>query len=570
MNKISLMVLLLTLIWNSPCVYGQKVQENVDAQSVYAPVVIGSRESGVILMPDGSLKRFISEGLGGGKFRNYSLTSKDGVSWGNRTFEFEGIRATLPLLDQDGEYHFFPMVVRQLEEQRKVAVNYFIDVWHVRSTHGGTRWEKGKRIFEGYVGSINNVTQLSNGRIILPFAQWVGGRPTAPPYGANEVTCVYSDDGGATWEQSPARLKAPAYTDFNGSGYGACEPVIIELLDGRVYMLARTETGVLYESWSPDGVNWEPLKPSRFLSTDAPAAFLRLADNRIILFWNGGEKPPRHNGDGVYGGRDAVHAAISSDEGKTWKGFREIYRDPSRNLSPPSYGDRGTAYPMPYLGADGKVIVLAGQGRAGATVMFDPDWLEETSASTKLNDGIEAWSVFKHFGPAKRHWRDRTQGAVLVDHPTQPESKVLHVRRPDEKSGDGALWNFPMSRKGTLKMRMKLNNGFQGASVVLLDRFFNPTDLTGDAEAIARLSIQADGKLSLREKVGLGEWHTLQFKWDLDNRICVVSVDNEEKVFLKPNYRDPLGINYIRIRSVAESLDTNGLLIESIEVEIQQ
>jgi hypothetical protein len=544
-------------------------QENIDARRVYAPVILASRQSGVVLLPDGTLKRFVSEGLGDGLFRNYSVTSPDGVTWGGRTFEFEGLRANLPLLDKDGEYHLFPMVVRQPEETRKIAVNYFIDVWHVRTREDGTKWEPAQRIFEGYVGSLNNVSQLSNGRIIVPFAKWIGGRKTSPPTGANEVICVYSDDGGATWRESPGGLTAPAYTDFNGSGYGACEPVIIELTDGRVYMLARTETGVLYESWSPDGVNWEPLKPSRFLSTDAPAAFLRLPDKRILLFWNGCEKPQRVNGDGVYGGRDAVHAAISSDECKTWKGFREIYRDPSRNQTPPATGDRGTAYPMPYLGAKGKVIVLAGQGRAGATLLFDPDWLEETHHASDFSDGVMTWSVFKHFGPAKRWWRDRAQGAVVINHPDAPDAKVLHLRRPDEKPGDGGVWNFPMGRKGDLRMRVKFQAGFQGASITLMDRFFNPTDTTCEKEAIVALKIDEAGKIALRESISLAEWHDLDFQWDLNNRTCVVSVDHTPRVYLKPAYRDPLGINYLRVRSTAEEIDTAGILIESVEVDIE-
>ena len=70
----------------------------IDVQSVYAPVVLAPRQSGVILMPDGSLKRFVTVGLGEGKFRNFSLTSADGITWGNRKFEFEGLRANLCLL----------------------------------------------------------------------------------------------------------------------------------------------------------------------------------------------------------------------------------------------------------------------------------------------------------------------------------------------------------------------------------------------------------------------------------------------------------------------------------------
>lgn len=536
-----------------------------------APAVLGPRTGGAILLPDGTMKRFVSEGLGEDRYKNYSLTSKDGgLTWGDQTFAYEGKRANLPLLDRAGEYHLFPMEARnEGEGRREIAVNYFIDVWHVRTSGGGAHWEPAQRIFEGYVGSLNCVLQLESGRILLPFASWIGGRPQGPPTGANVTTLVYSDDGGATWQRSPAELTAPRYTDFNGSGYGACEPVLIELKDGRVYMLARTEAGRLYESFSRDGgIHWDPLKPSRFLGTDAPAALLRLPDGRVLLFWNGCEKPPRVGRDGVYGGRDVLHAAISDDECETWRGFREVYRDPTRNESPPRTGDRGTAYPMPYLAPDGKVLVMTGQGRAGATFAFDPDWLLETSARSDFGQGLEDWSVFKAFGPAERWWRDRTQGATLIDHPEKAGAKALWIRRPDANDGDGAVWNFPLGVRGEVRLRMLVREGFGGARVALMDRFFDPADPAGDVEAPFTLTIEPDGHLSIADVLTPGVWHTLTLSWSLPDRMCVVAIDGTEKVWLQQAYREPLGVNYVRIRSLAESTDAEGLLIESVEAQI--
>ena len=134
----------------------------------------------------------------------------------------------------------------------------------------------------------------------------------------------YSDDGGKSWARSPAKLTAPCHDGYNGSNYGACEPTLLELKDGRVWMFMRTQDGFLYESFSPDGVNWSPAKPSRFHSSNSPAFPVRLPDGRIVVFWNNAENCPRVGKDGVYSGRDALHAAISSDEGKTWSGFREV------------------------------------------------------------------------------------------------------------------------------------------------------------------------------------------------------------------------------------------------------
>ncbi len=547
----------------------QPAGARIEAAKVWAPVIIstgGPGRSGVIPTRDGALKTFITkEGN-----RNYSVVSRDGgVTWGEEKFEYEGPAAFLPLLDRDGEYHLFPVVERREGAGRTPGLDYFIDIWHMKTHNAGTVWQKPKMIFKGYVGSINGLTQLSSGRILLPFAAWVGGRPEGPPAGANVSTLVYSDDGGNTWQKSPAELTAPCYTDFNGSGYGACEPSTVELTDGRVYALVRTETGVLYESYSPDGVNWEELRPSRFLSSDAPVAFLRLPDKRLLVFWNGCEKPPRVGGNGVYGGRDALHAAISGDDGKTWRGYREVYRDPTRNDPPQRFGDRGTAYPFAYMGKYGKVIVASGQGRSDARVMFDPDWLLETSHRDDFSRGLEGWSVFKSIGPASRWWRNRVQGAVLIDHPDRAGAKALHVRRSDENDGDGALWNFPMGRKGDLKMRIKLQEGFGGSVISLLDRFFDPQDATGDADAIYSLTVTPDGNISLRNKLEKGRWYDLRFQWDVPKRTCVVSVAGEPTVWLKPSYRPAPGINYVRFRSTAQGQDLAGMLIESVEVDVE-
>jgi hypothetical protein len=543
--------------------------EMIQAEHVWAPVIVstgGPGRNGVVPTRDGALKTFITKEDN----RNYSVISRDGgVTWGEHRFEYEGPAAFLPLLDREGEFHLFPVVERREGEGRRPAVDYFIDVWHLKTRNKGAMWEAPKVIFKGYVGSINGLAQLSTGRIVLPFAEWIANRPEGPPVGANVTTFVYSDDGGDTWLESPARLTAPNYTDFNGSGYGACEPGIVELKDGRVYALVRTETGFLYESHSHDGIHWEDLRPSKFLSSDAPVDFLRLPDGRLLVFWNGCEKPPRVDGAGVYGGRDALHAAISDDEGETWRGYREIYRDPTRNDPPQRFGDRGTAYPFAYLGSHGKVIVATGQGRSDARLMFDPDWLLETGRRDDFSQGLEGWSVFKSFGPASRWWRDRVQGAVLVDHPDKPGVRALHVRRPDENDGDGALWNFPMGRRGSLTVRLRLEPGFRGAVVSLLDRFFDPQDSTAEVDAVFSLPIAEGGNISLRNRLEEGRWYDLTFRWDLPGRTCVVAVDGDPTLWLKPSYRQVVGVNYVRFRSLSPTVDSAGILIEEVEVNIE-
>jgi hypothetical protein len=153
-------------------------EENPLTEESGAPVVLGPRYGGTVLLADGTMRRFVSESVEDGVWNNYTVDSTDsGRTWGKRAFAYKGLRASLPLLDRDGEFHVFPMKVRITGEPRRIAVNYFIDIWHVKTSGGGTTWGEPQAIFEGYVGSVNCVTQLSSGRIVVPFGEWIGGRP---------------------------------------------------------------------------------------------------------------------------------------------------------------------------------------------------------------------------------------------------------------------------------------------------------------------------------------------------------------------------------------------------------
>ena len=471
----------------------------------------------------------------------------------------------MPLLANDGELHF--VIPRVRGEGRKPNVDRFIDLYHVRSSEGRTKWTEPQRIYEGYCGALQQVAQLSSGRIVAPFADWLPGVPTAPPTGPSVVTCVYSDDGGQSWQRSPAKLTAPCYANYNGGNYGACEPTILELKDGRVWMLIRTQAGYLYESFSTDGVNWTEAKPSRFPSSNSPAFPLRLVDGRIVVFWNNCVMPPRVEGQGVYGGRDALHAAISDDEGKTWWGFREVYRDPTRNGSPPKTGDRGTAYPHATLTKEGKILLVSGQGEnRRRRFLIDPDWLKRTSVEASF-ENLDQWHVFKGFGPAARFWRDRTAGAQLVDHPDQPGSKALHIRRPDELDADGASWNFPAGNCGTLSLRVRIEKDFGGAQISLTDRFYDPCDDQGEQKAVWGLPIGADGRLSEGSQLVPGKWHTLELRWNGEGA-CDVSLDGKPAAKLTARAPSDNGVSYLRLRSLAKAVDEAGFYVDSVQVKV--
>ena len=66
--------------------------------------------------------------------------------------------------------------------------------------------------------------------------------------------------------------------------------------------------------------------------------------------------------DCAYATRFILHAAISLDDGRSWLGFREVYRDPYLRTPPASEsGDYGAAYTFGAEQADGSVIFETGQ-----------------------------------------------------------------------------------------------------------------------------------------------------------------------------------------------------------------
>ena len=540
-----------------------------------APVILSAADGRppLVAMPDGGLSMIFARKTPSGMEVTCKRTTDNGRSWSapetlctmiSKEFGTKSAWLMPPLLSRDGRLQLFWMVERG--SGHRDGVDYFIDVVHAHSLQSLTAWSPPQRIFEGYVGSINGVTQLKSGRIVLPFAYWLAGVAQGPPFGSNATTSVYSDDHGDTWNRSPAKLIAPCYTGYNGGGCGAIEPTILELNDGRVWMLIRTQTGLLYESFSTDGANWSDAKPTRFYSSDSPAWLMRLPDKRIVLLWNNCENTSRIDGEGVYTTRDALHAAISSDEGATWRGYREVYLDPLRNQSPPKEGDRGTAYPYAAAASDGNILMISGQGDGRQNIVsIDPDWLEETHHEDDFSHGLGGWSVFKSFGPATGWWRDRVQGPQLVNHPTKSGVKVLHICRPDEKDGDEAVWNFPVGRKGKVELSLLLKPGSQGVSLALADRYIQPSDGVGDEKVLFCLPIGTDGRvISGTSVLNKGRWHTFTMNWEMDEHLCRVLVDGQPAGVLTMRNADSAspGPSYLRLRSTAQQTDTAGMLVE--------
>lgn len=449
----------------------------------------------------------------------------------------------------------------------EVGLRRYLDVW---IKHCGLDSPAGEsRIWRGYNGSQMEYQQLAGGRILVPYGSMLPHARPVPPTGRHATIIQFSDDQGRTWTESDSKLTSPCYPNFNGNNEGACEPAIEALGDGRIWMLMRTQAGFLYESWSTDrGTTWTKASASRFNTSTGPPNIMRHQNGWLVVSWNNCEMPPRHQGQGVYGGRDALHIAVSADEGKTWRGFREIYLDHRRNDNPASSGDRGTAYPLGAYTATGKIVILAGQGTGGRNpILIDPQWIVQTEAHTDFSDGLQQWSVYKQHGPAARWWRARAVGCELVANPTDPSVNSLHIRHADEKSPDGAVWNFPNGWRGTLTARVMINPDYQGGRISLNDRMFDPTDDAGETLAVFGVKLGDDGSFGT-VTLTPETWHDLTLDWDLRNSRCRLQVDGEDAGVVKIKNETLNGVSYVRFRSMAHEIDRAGFLVDRVDVTI--
>ncbi|MFM9961140.1 MAG: sialidase family protein [Planctomycetaceae bacterium] len=143
--------------------------------------------------------------------------------------------------------------------------------------------------------TLNKPTVLKNGDWLLPVSDW--HKKTARVFA--------STDEGRSWKERGS-LQFPDW-EFD-------EHMMIELRDGRLWMLARTK-GQPHESFSSDGgATWsEPRQAATVQNVNARFFLRRLKSGRILLVKNGSPEERLQK-------RSHMSAWLSDDDGQTWKG----------------------------------------------------------------------------------------------------------------------------------------------------------------------------------------------------------------------------------------------------------
>lgn len=275
-------------------------------------------EGSILRLGDDSLLFAVTQFVGGGsdfsKARIVARRSRDGGrTWGPPKV----------LQESTGKMNVMSVTLRRLNHPNDDTIalfylqkNSFDDLRvYVRfSTDEGKTFGESIRVTTepGYhVLNNDRVTQLASGRLLVPVAS------TADVRKVNHFVsyCWMSDDAGKTWRKGKGQVDQPKR--------GAMEPEVIELRDGRVMMIVRNQLGYIGVSYSSDeGDTWsKPGRLSDLKAPEAPSTLRRIpSTGDLLLVWNNNFTA----GAGHSGKRTPLTAAVSSDEGKTWRNIRNL------------------------------------------------------------------------------------------------------------------------------------------------------------------------------------------------------------------------------------------------------
>jgi Neuraminidase (sialidase) len=281
-------------------------------------------EADVVKLKDGSLLLGYSEFVGSdaSDFAQGRIAGKISLD-GGRTWSEPFV-----ILHNDGKMNTMSPSFLRLRSG-KLAMSYNVKnsqadnrVLFRTSTDEGKTWGAPVKVNSatGYWG-INNarLVQLKSGRVLAPL--WFVNDWNQSHHTRDAV--AYSDDEGQTWRESEI-------VDVPQGRRGADEPGVVELRDGKVLMIIRTDMGKIYRSYSSDaGAHWTAAEATVLDSPTAPAAIARIpVTGDLLLLWNNRPPGPTHMQD-----RFPLASAISRDEGQTWEHIRNLDATPGFSYS---------------------------------------------------------------------------------------------------------------------------------------------------------------------------------------------------------------------------------------------
>jgi len=285
-------------------------------------------EGSIVDLADGTLLFAVTEFTGGGSDFSAARIVARRSSDGGRTWSSPRV-----LQENVGDLNVMSVTLRRLGPPHRwdapLGMFYLVkhgtdslDVFLRTSDDQGVTFGEPVRMNQrsGYhVMNNDRVIRLSSGRLLAPIAYTEDVRQ------ANHFisSCLISDDDGKTWHRGPGHVDQPQR--------GAMEPGVVELRDGRVMMIVRTQLGVIAAAYSTDeGETWGEPFHLDVVAPEAPATIGRIpSTGDLLLVWNRTYDPSAGHG----GERTPLTAAVSLDEGETWRHFRDLETRPDRGYA---------------------------------------------------------------------------------------------------------------------------------------------------------------------------------------------------------------------------------------------
>jgi predicted neuraminidase len=326
---------------------------------------------GIARTPKGRLWAAWVGGEDGPKSFMVAATSDDnGETWSKPRLVIDSLSPKLPLprsvivgnlwTDPTGKlWFFFDQTMNHYDERQ--------GLWAATCENPDDEspvWSEPRRIWHGAV--LNKPTVLSNGEWLLPveFPNFAGIGPMRNAHpelhhlrGANVFA---SSDQGKTWtRRGCVRFPKPNWP----------EHMFVELKDRRVWMLARTGSGVMQSFSSDQGRTWsEPSFPTGIKHPVARFHIRRLASGRILLVKHG-DTVDTHEG------RSKLTAWLSDDEGKTWQGGLMLDER------------TGISYPDGFQAPDGTIYISYDRNRSTDGEILLARFTEEDILAKKIVGG---------------------------------------------------------------------------------------------------------------------------------------------------------------------------------------
>lgn len=567
-------------------------------KEIYAPTVVAIPPHDtckhMCVTPDGCIRyygreRLDSESFDDVSFRRVYIESKDcGLSW----------KKHLMSADEMGEATYEPQTGRYMsyypQENRIIYPDYYPtygEKTYVMFNDNGYDAPPAKFIpISDYIIQVQ-----SQIRYLQHWKRWLFlGEYKHPDTKQKYIQTAYSDDNGETWHFSELPKHAPEFIPtypHKGTRWQdhSCEPTVVELSDGTLFMLERTSQDYHYQRYSYDGgVTWTDPEPSIFHGTLTMPVLYKLSDGRIICLWcntqplpeldHSKQWPPLTSDEktgvweDVFTNRDANHIAISEDDGKHWIGFRELflnvlrnradYRSVGNNDSRDKSVHQGEMIELPY----GKLLIAFGQnGASRKLVILDVNWLYEKERVEDFRFGLDNVTTHMYIKSNSGGFRgfsghcawNRTYGAILCQDPDGNFEEALRIARVhDERliyEKQGVVWNFPALQKGEVTIRLRREDS--GIVVSLLDHWYNACD-----ESVAEFAPLSFELNDIEKDL----WHDIRICFNSKDKTAEVTIDGIIYRSLTFRCDCPYGLCYLHIQTLATTEDFKGTIIKKL------